>query len=248
MKRSSRKIISIHIPKTAGTSFRNTLEYVYGKNSVLSVYDDVTDDFRIPKKVKVLHGHIKTDVLIGILNNNPEWKEAGIITWIREPVLRFVSNYYYLRKVAQSKMEPGLGQRMIKTIEEYLARKEESNRMQAFFDLKKLADRDILFVGETENYDKDLDRLAKTLAWPVYKSFQSNRTGTKESVNEEIIEKIQEANRTDLLWYKEMKVLADQINTKTVTSGFISRKVEASKSNLAVHRFKRLLHRSRIGN
>jgi hypothetical protein len=72
------ELISIHIPKTAGTSFRNTLKTVYGEDHVarldIELYDkhirlNELDYFEssLPNHLKVIHGHFSYESVKDIL-------------------------------------------------------------------------------------------------------------------------------------------------------------------------------------
>lgn len=207
------KVISVHIPKTAGTSFRKTLEHVYGER-LLSLYDDIDEGFVIPKEIDIIHGHLISKDVLKLQASNPEWQDAQLITWIREPVSRFVSNYFYLREVISEKIksEKALARRMIKTLDEYLAQERECNRMNKYFDTGLLNMGNVTFVGETEQYDQDLHLLAQKLQWREYRIFHNNKTSTKEPVDERTLEQIALANEKDLSWYGDMKKLASDLS------------------------------------
>src|SRR5690606_33266366 len=104
-KKFNLELLSLHIPKTAGTSFRNILKSVYGedavvrldinKNLLTRLNEELYESPAIPN-ARVLHGHyfyknIHKRVEI------PE--EVKIITWLRDPVKRVISNFYYLESI-----------------------------------------------------------------------------------------------------------------------------------------------------
>ena len=93
-------LISLHIPKTAGTSFRNILKSVYGENQVVRfdisrmgvvrMNENVYQKSKLPN-VKVIHGHFTFQDLSGSFTLPETYK---LITWMRDPVKRVISNYY----------------------------------------------------------------------------------------------------------------------------------------------------------
>lgn len=86
-------ILSVHIPKTAGVSFRKILAQLYQEDFMLK-YWQMTDAYgqvvtSIPGNVRCIHGHYSPDVLL------PLYPNARLITWVRDPVERVVSSYFH---------------------------------------------------------------------------------------------------------------------------------------------------------
>ncbi|MDY7006346.1 MAG: sulfotransferase family 2 domain-containing protein [Cyanobacteriota bacterium] len=106
-------IVSVHIPKTAGSSFRQSLQKIFN-SQVLLDYDNiwmpknpVIRNFKqfvlnnpsfppnkliINSKYKVIHGHFYANKYKNIS------KEVKLITFFRDPIDRVVSNYLYIQK------------------------------------------------------------------------------------------------------------------------------------------------------
>ena len=91
------RMISMHLPKAAGSSFRGFLQHLYG-NSLRCLYDAEETSPRLLGKVRLargtrcLHGHFQADAY------DDRLRGAVKITWLRDPVERIVSSYYqYLR-------------------------------------------------------------------------------------------------------------------------------------------------------
>ena len=117
------RVISFHIPKTAGTSLSNTLVDVYGVRRVLRMYGKGMYTERVPDRVRVIHGHINRQQLVEIYERNPEWRPAAIITWIRNPVDRMISNYFFLLAELGTRLRrrrrPTLFKRMVRSLDEF---------------------------------------------------------------------------------------------------------------------------------
>ena len=86
------ELVSIHIPKTAGTSFRGILKEVYGEAGVIRLdIDLLKEELRIdeqgfskkklPGSVKVAHGHFSPALLRSRFEIAPE---VPFITWLRD--------------------------------------------------------------------------------------------------------------------------------------------------------------------
>lgn len=208
------KLISIHIPKTAGTSFRNTLCGVYGKESVIRLDIGLDrDETRIneqnytkaalPAGVQVVHGHFAIPALRERFEPDPS---VPVITWLRDPVERVVSNYYYLvKRLSEELQEEQKGLNILSKLQrsllEYAQQEQARNRMSKF--LQEMPLEDFRFVGFVEDYDHDLARLAARLEWSDYPVFQHNRTGRDTSgVSTEELQRIREWNSDDVALYE----------------------------------------------
>ena len=134
----------LHIPKTAGTSFRNILKGVYGSKGVarldirrnIELNSKVLTGSKIKPGIKVIHGHFS----YRRFNERFEIAEGTpVITWLREPAERVVSNYYYLDKILrkelnEEKKDLNILAKMEKTLLEYASTEANRNRMSKFLD------------------------------------------------------------------------------------------------------------------
>lgn len=221
MELTNIELISLHIPKTAGTSFRNILRNTYGKRSVVRLDIDHANQIRLnekvytksvlPKKIKVIHGHFTYEKLTQHFNFS---EKTPLITWLRDPVDRVISNYFFLCKIIQNKLNEddsydNLSPRMLKTIEEFASYKENRNVMSNFLkgaDLNKFT-----FIGSQNNFKEDLNELAKTLKWEKITHFEDNITGkNKKEISPEIKSFIAEMNSEDLKLIEEVKLLKEK--------------------------------------
>jgi hypothetical protein len=211
------ELISLHIPKTAGTSFRNILKLMYNEDQV------VRFDIRMGGLVflneepyfentlpcaKVIHGHFSYENLNSAFTI-PE--NCPIITWLRDPVQRVVSNYYYLEArlidiLQEEKNQLHILGKMQRSLIEYARADINRNRMSQFLqgiDLKKLA-----FIGIQEQFATDLPLLAARLNWPfVPEIIYDNVTAEKEMriIPEDVLEEIKALNAEDVRLFEEAK-------------------------------------------
>jgi hypothetical protein len=86
-------LVSVHVPKCAGTSFKAVLQRIYGRDLLLNYGTFFTrEDIRpgmIPPGTRCVHGHFVADALSDLFPGAP------LITWVRHPVERLVSNYHF---------------------------------------------------------------------------------------------------------------------------------------------------------
>ncbi len=89
-------LLSVHVPKCAGTSFRHVLDENYGKRvwyNYGAVFSrDSASAALVPEGTSIIHGHFLADAFDDVL------PERTYMTWVRHPVERVVSNYeHFLR-------------------------------------------------------------------------------------------------------------------------------------------------------
>ncbi|RMG05891.1 MAG: hypothetical protein D6726_00495 [Nitrospirae bacterium] len=221
-RRDSLELVSIHIPKTAGTSFRNILKKVYGEDRVIRV--DITLPSEktpysscpepppiLPKGTKVIHGHFR---IVDVMKKYNIRSDVPIITWVRDPVERVISNYFYLQKILrdiikEEQRSVNILSKMEKTLIEYARADINRNRMSKF--LEGLNLEDLLFVGIQEYFSEDLDYLAEVLGWEGYEEYFHNASSEqKKPVSEELRREIQLLNDEDMKIYRKAMELREK--------------------------------------
>ncbi|OAV44832.1 sulfotransferase family 2 domain-containing protein [Lewinella sp. 4G2] len=208
------ELISLHIPKTAGTSFRHILKSKYGEQEVIRLdipagkrrvrinekrYRETT----IPSGTRVVHGHFYLPELYAKF---PETKDLPVITWLRDPVERVISNYFYLQKILRQLLdEEGKGvnllSKMQRSLIEYARAEVNQNRQSKFLAGKDLED--FAFVAIQEYYGEELVELSKVLGWSGVEEKKVNVTGKdRPEVSIEIREEIARLNAADVALYQ----------------------------------------------
>jgi hypothetical protein len=155
-------VISIHVPKCAGTSFRNILSDQFGSRLWLNYGSIFTAaDFRpelIPETTACIHGHFLGDAFDSVV------PRPRYMTWVRHPVDRVVSNYYHCLR------SPDLRDDCCRRLHE------EKLSLRAFAELdwmQNLATRYLAgkaietfdFVGIAERFDDSLVLLGRAFGW-----------------------------------------------------------------------------------
>lgn len=208
------ELISLHIPKTAGTSFRNILKSVYGSGNVarfdmmpktgIRLNEAPYDADKLPE-IQVIHGHFNFKAL-GETYTLPENYKS--ITWLRDPVERVVSNFFYLEErlveiVDESKRHVNILGKMQRTLIEYARDKGNRNRQFKFLRGVELSDFDI--VGIQEFYAEDVEAIARVLQWSkIPNVVHHNKTGKKpREIPEEWLEEIRALNDKDIALYEQ---------------------------------------------
>ncbi len=213
-KQKSPELISLHIPKTAGTSFRNILKSVYGDNQVvrfdineagmIRMNEELYSKNELPK-VKVIHGHFSVDMLNQHFTLPENYK---LITWMRNPTQRVISNFFYLESrlnelLNEKNNNLNILSKMQRTLIEYARAEVNRNRQSKF-----LAGRDLDtfdFVGVQEYFNDEVKRLSSTLNWKsVPEILYHNKTsGDAHQIPDEVLFEIRELNMEDVKLYDE---------------------------------------------
>jgi hypothetical protein len=163
------ELISVHIPKTAGTAFRHVLIEVYGLDGVLEDYPpdkiyQVTKE--IAPKIKVIHGHFAP-------GKYDKFTQAKRIVWLRHPIFRLISEYFFAKTIndrnnaihAQllEKNLDILDFARIPAMTNFMSQKLEGMKLEQFD-----------FVGIQEFYLQDLVDLQQLMGWQNFQPTVKN--------------------------------------------------------------------------
>lgn len=167
--------ISVHLPKTAGTSFATALEYHFGDSLLLDYADIPINTPRHDRNkaairnslsnaeydfqgIKCIHGHflpLKYLLLSDRL-------DALFITWMRNPIERVVSHFYFWQRNFNPETALPLHRKMMAenwSLERFCLGPEVRNLYFQFlygFPLEYFS-----FIGITEHYNDDFAFFAK---------------------------------------------------------------------------------------
>jgi hypothetical protein len=126
------RIISLHIPKTGGTSLYAALQDVYGKENTLEIK---RTEAREPKSLekafhsnaRLLHGHFKFSEINPFLS---EIEDIRLFTFVREPIERVVSNYqHFIGRARKARFGSKLWRRRNEDLPTYASHKETQNKI-----------------------------------------------------------------------------------------------------------------------
>ena len=183
------ELISVHIPKCAGSSFAQILARNYPGGLFMDYDDQPLDPDRPFQKdfaawkadqtrlnassfshAKVIHGHFWAGKYDSIF--------PGVrkITWLRHPIRRLVSHYYYWQSVAD--MPHSLHKRMRAekmSLPEFAEIPELRNILYRTF-LRDQSLESFAFIGIQEHFAEDMDRLARMMNWRKRHLPKQNRT------------------------------------------------------------------------
>ena len=213
------ELVSIHIPKTAGRTFYELLSQVYGpaldeRQSRKDFLPDVLQrhlDDNIPGDIRVIHGHLTVVQIAKVREKfNPK-----VVTWIRNPVDRVISNYYFfMKRIREGKVAQKQMKKRDYSLIQYAGQPSRLNRMTEI--LKGMDLKEFFFIGIFEQFDRDMQELASRLAWPDIKSIprindssffkRNNDCKTQfEDINEDMRAEIARLNQKDMTLYENVK-------------------------------------------
>jgi hypothetical protein len=168
-------LISVHLPKTAGTSFASSLKHQFGStfrldNQGLPINTPVFERNKAALKdgvaiaeqwqnsgVQCVHGHF---LPIKYLLLSVKY-DVQFIAWMRNPVERLLSHYYFWRNCYNRDSAPSLHRKVVEenwSVERFCFSPELRNIYGQFlwgFPIEKFD-----FIGITEYYNDDLRDLS----------------------------------------------------------------------------------------
>lgn len=194
----SKKLVFIHIPKTAGTSLRLLLESNYTEAERAAIYSHQDLDENLAKaladpKIKCIYGHFPLrPVIID--------SDATVVTLLREPIARSISHYnHYSKRMNEKHAQLMEG---IESPEDFTKLVQSNNRQTAFLSgylnqkeflkdpevlHKALANFDRLdAVGFTEHYSASIAYFGEVLGWKNTQAEHHNKGGSKPVSKREI--------------------------------------------------------------
>lgn len=199
-------LISLHLPKCGGRSFASILRGVYKETLYLDYQrqpaTDISPCIAIGSHIRCIHGHFKAG------KYDYSFDQKTMITWVRHPLQRVVSHYYFFLRRPQNPnpLCVALHENKLSLLE-FAALKGVPNRMSSFLATKRVDDFDA--VGITEFYAESLRQIHRVVPEiPVdvaipYENFNEERGGEVYRISKQDEQRILELNQRDLAWYEE---------------------------------------------
>ena len=226
-------IISIHIPKTGGTTFVDVLrKYVqevlyldYGLEPlaptalfrqgklITAPFESIVNDLESLPGRSVIHGHFPAKKVHDLFPN------AVYVTWLRDPVERVISNYLYWQRSdipGDRRWEQVTAQNM--SLEQFAQLDFARDLQEAF--LSPLAVEEFDFIGITEEYDRSLELFRRlfcldTRLDATAQNDNPNRQGKFYDLDPEVRKKIRLLNERDVHTYvdgvRRFRYLCEQV-------------------------------------
>lgn len=248
-------IIFQHIPKTAGTTFRYIIQYQFPPSGICELYGSsgphiqrieklqkLSDSQR--KKIKIINTHI------GFGLHNFLQQPCTYITFLREPISRTISMYYYFQKTKNFRFSnlslrefvqtyEGVQNGMTKNLAGIVLKSQlsEHSENQEFFcteESLKIAQENIQkhfkFVGISERFDESLLLLQQKLGWKIPLYDRSNISKKPNNIDQDTIKLIEELNQFDSQLYQYAVTIFEQLIEEQGTT-FTQEFAEFQKAN-----------------
>lgn len=202
------ELISVHVPKTAGSQFLEVLKQVYHSDEVTLDYlgNGVVPLTSMSHKTKVIHGHFTID------KYNRYFPEAKRIIWLRYPIFQVVSMYFMLKysRLPKANRYNNIVRDDNLSLIEYAEIESSRNSVSKYY-ANGLNLSDFYFVGIHEFSQEDLLDLKTMLQWPevTIRIFGANTNRHYKKYfyellsNQEIMNQLAQLNQEDMDLYRE---------------------------------------------
>lgn len=198
-------LVSIHIPKCGGTSFRHVLQALHGDRLFLN-YGAIFNRAQarpgvVPAGTRCIHGHFFADAFDDLFSGR------RLITWVRHPVERVVSNYHHFLR------SPDLRDDCCRTLlEQKLTLRQFAeldwmrNESTRYLAGKKIGE--FAFVGVAERFLESLRLFGEEFGYlvplaPPRENLNPTRESSRYPMSDEDYAHILSLNSLDLAWYDQ---------------------------------------------
>lgn len=215
-------LISVHVPKTGGTSFQKILRDLYGEgfredyawtegrpSFMMNGFDELSDEEvrEAVKGIQCIHGHFAAKKYKRL--RSVDGISPFFVTWLRDPVERAISTYFFLRGLDTPEDQQPDWERKAKTmgmLEFFKETPYGSNRQSA--QLREMPISAFSFIGIMEQYQESIELFLhqfspSTNSIDIPHELQNrNKTGDRYQIEEEVHRVLIEKNEHDFRLYQ----------------------------------------------
>ncbi len=196
-------IVSVHVPKCAGTSFKRVLNEVCGAR-IWYNYGTIFSRTQarpelVPPGTTFIHGHFLADAFDDL------FPDRRLVTWVRHPVERLVSNYHHFLRSPDMRDDccRELHERKL-NLRQFADLEWMQNEIGRYLAGKPIEDFE--FIGIAERFDASIRQFCEAFGFRnVLKIPRENlnpdRVGERYDLSPGDYAYILERNAADLAWY-----------------------------------------------
>lgn len=158
---------------------------------------------KLPAALKVAHGHFTYNDFVTYFGK----PDVPVITWLRHPVERLISQYFFLRQQYQDQVihtnnSMKIFNRLCRNLKEFAEIPNHRNLQCRY--LNGIEVQDFAFIGIVEDFNSELVRFGKIFDFEVPEPVHTNKTRTsmKEEIDPELYQYLLEINSEDMKLYQ----------------------------------------------
>jgi hypothetical protein len=205
-------VVSIHVPKCAGTSFKSILEDVCGARiwynyGTIFSRDQARPEL-VPPGVMFIHGHFLADAFDDL------FPDRRLLTWVRHPVERIASNYHHFLRSPDMRDDccRALHERKL-SLRQFADLDWMRNEATRYMANKPVEDFE--FVGVAERFKESIQHFCREFGFRDVVKFprenvNPDRKAECYSLSPEDYAFILERNAADLAWYNRASARLDE--------------------------------------
>ena len=194
-------LVSVHIPKTGGSTINKLLRRKFGSRLLIEYQ---RPGFR--HKVRSLKWRLRSFPKLAVHGHFPASKYSGtLITFVRDPVERRVSQYRYIRREHArwgTVMNATWADAVAMELDEFVCRPESTLRRYIDVPLERLS-----FIGMMDRFDDDVRRLCRMLEID-YEPVHENAAPTKSHISDELRARYRAINPEECAFYESVRAFA----------------------------------------
>ena len=219
-------LISLHIPKCAGQSFRRILEQWYGSRFYIHYFQQYN---ALPPRHELkpgicIHGHFNRTRGLGVMDYYPEVNQ--FITILRDPLEAAISNYFFWKTRAREKqLKNGIikagDENDYRDIDDFFKKRPKSGFLDFMpcqltrTNYREILETKFIWIGLVENLRESLAVLARALGFEPVPPERINAAPRDEALSPVPREAFLQANALEFEIYRYIKngPQITQINT-----------------------------------
>lgn len=217
-------LISIHIPKCAGTSFRAVLQTWFGQNLLWHYHDEVHNTPPVKHNLRegflglryrhqiCIHGHFNRVRHNGVEDYYPDVKQR--VTIVRDPFEVHLSNFFFIKRLQEMAYSAGKKNPLVNpdyALTDYL-RDQKKSYLLAFFPVdisldnyKKIINDRYIYIGLAEDLQTSVNVLARKLGFTPVAVPTANESPRTQAIPAEAGEEFIQNNPLEMAIYNHIK-------------------------------------------